>query len=145
MWINWSRQSKRCRKFREPDTASSKSDQLSSINYPEATSTECASGTELNTRKRVEEKNAANQVNIGNLPRDEREKLTDVLMEYEDVFSKSKMDIGCTQLIEHRVDTGDSPPMASAPRRVPVALEEKVDKMVEELLAHNIIRPSESP
>jgi hypothetical protein len=84
-------------------------------------------------------------INYGFLPRDDKDKLMNLLREYKDVFSESKMDIGCTQLVEHRVDTGDSRPIASAPRRVPVALEEKVDRLVEELLENDIIQPSESP
>lgn len=85
------------------------------------------------------------ELKIGPLPRDEKEKLMEVIKEYSDVFSKSKMDVGCTQLLQHKIDTGDSAPIASAPRRIPTALEEKVDKLVDELLAHDIIRPSESP
>lgn len=84
-------------------------------------------------------------LNLKDLARDEREKLLKVLKEFSDVFSTSQMDIGCTNVLQHRIDTGDTAPVATSPRRVPLALEEKVDKLVEDLLANDIIRPSESP
>ena len=55
-------------------------------------------------------------------------KLESLLREYSDIFSKSPMDIGCTTVVAHHIDTGDAAPIAVPPRRVPVALEEKVDK-----------------
>lgn len=85
------------------------------------------------------------EIKIGELSSEVKKKLCQVLEEYQDVFSSSKMDIGCTPLIHHSIDTGDSPPIAVAPRRIPIALEEKVDKMIEELLKNDIIQPSESP
>ena len=85
------------------------------------------------------------EVNIGDLPSDVQKKLLGVLNDYQDVFSSSKMDIGCTSLVQHTIDTGDSYPIAVAPRRIPMALEEKVDKMIEDLLKNDIIQPSESP
>ena len=85
------------------------------------------------------------EVKIGSMAKDEKEKLMVVLKEYEDIFSSSKMDIGCTQLLKHRIDTGDALPIALPPRRIPLALEEKVDKLVEDLIANDIIQPSESP
>lgn len=95
------------------------------------------------SHKRVVEINK--EIRIGELPSDVKEKLCHVLEEYQDVFSSSKMDIGCTSLIHHNIDTGDSPPIAVAPRRIPIALEEKVDKMIADLLKNDIIQPSESP
>jgi transposase InsO family protein len=92
-----------------------------------------------------EDKSYLDEINTGVLAIDEKNKLFQILTEYSDIFSKGKMDIGCTQLLQHTIDTGDSAPIACSPRRVPLALEEKVDKLVEELLAHDIIRPSESP
>jgi transposase InsO family protein len=91
------------------------------------------------------ENNCFPELQVGHLSRDDRSKVSSVLKDFQDVFSKTKMDIGKTHLLEHRVDTGDSPPIAFSPRRIPVALEEKVDKLVEELLLNDIIRPSESP
>ena len=89
--------------------------------------------------------NSLLDINMTHLPRDQKEMLMKVLQEYSDVFSVSKMDIGCTKVVEHRIDTGSSPPIAIAPRRIPMALEEKVDKMISDLLENDIIKPSDSP
>lgn len=42
-----------------------------------------------------------NQINVGILPSNEKNKLLAVLTEYSDVFSKDAMDIGCTPFIQH--------------------------------------------
>jgi hypothetical protein len=78
------------------------------------------------------------------LPHEDQKRLKNILTEFADVFSKSKFDIGLAQAEEHRIDTGDAQPIASNPRRVPIGVEEKVDQLVEQLLQHNIIRPSSS-
>jgi transposase InsO family protein len=83
--------------------------------------------------------------NLEGLSVSEKEKVTAVILSFSDVFSKSKMDIGCTQMISHNIDTGDSVPIAVAPRRIPAVLEEKVDRLVQELLEKDIVQPSESP
>lgn len=83
--------------------------------------------------------------NLSHLTAEEARKLKETLDEFADVFSLSKMDIGCTGIVEHKIETGDALPIATPPRRVPMALEEKVDKMVEDLLKSDIIQPSESP
>lgn len=67
-----------------------------------------------------------------------------ILNEYHDVFSLSKMDLGCAVDVEHCIFTGNSPPIAVNYRRAPIALEEKVDELVEKMLEQNIIRPSQS-
>ena len=92
-----------------------------------------------------EENCALKEVNVDRLPKDEKEKLFIILKQFEDVFSKSRMDIGHTHLITHKMDTGNALPIASAPRRIPVALEEKVDRLIDDLLSNDIIQPSESP
>ena len=45
----------------------------------------------------------------------------------------------------HAIDTGDITLIRCPQRRIPIALEEKVEDMVPELAKKNIIRPSDSP
>ena len=71
--------------------------------------------------------------------------LKPLLISFADVFSVNKMDIGCCDTVEHRILTGDAPPIAINPRRMPLALQGKVDEVVDKLLQQNIIRPSHSP
>lgn len=80
-----------------------------------------------------------------NRTRENIQYMKEILIEYADVFSKTKMDIGLTNVCEHEIDTGNTPPIAVPPRRVPLALEEKVHKLIEDLLEQGIIQPSQSP
>jgi transposase InsO family protein len=79
------------------------------------------------------------------LPLEDRKRLEQILHDFNDVFSKSKFDIGVARNTKHNIDTGDAPPISSNPRRVPIGIEEKVDQLVDQLLDHEIIRPSCSP
>ena len=82
---------------------------------------------------------------LSKLPGDQEMRMKDILHEFKDVFSKSKLDLGYNNSFEHRIETGSAAPIACSPRRVPVALEDKVDQLVQQLLQQKIIRPSVSP
>ena len=58
-----------------------------------------------------------------------------------DVFSKSEYDLGHTDLVEHQIDTGDSPPVRQALRRHPVAYLPLIDQHVSQMVENNIIEP----
>ena len=82
---------------------------------------------------------------ISQLPKLERQALVPLLREYVDIFSVDKSDIGLTKLVSHEIDTGKEGPIACQHRRVPIHLEEKVEKMIQDFKDKGIIRPSESP
>lgn len=82
---------------------------------------------------------------LKNMPGEHVKWLKPILMEYCDVFSTSKMDIGCVAGVEHQILTGNTAPIALNSRRTPIALEEKVDNLVDALLEQKVIRPSHSP
>ena len=65
--------------------------------------------------------------------------------ENADLFSKSDYDIGRTQLVKHRIDTGDHPPFKEPLRHHPMAFLPVIDQHVNEMLAHDIIEPAASP
>ncbi len=71
--------------------------------------------------------------------------MTDILTEYFDIFSKHKMDLGYSNVTEHHIDTGQHAPVQIRPRRVPLAVENKVSDLIKGLEAQGIIRKSESP
>jgi len=84
------------------------------------------------------------QADLESLPAEEKKRLAAVLEEFHDVFSTHKFDIGVANATTHRIDTGDAQPITCNPRRIPIGVEEKVDELVEQLVRHNIIRPSTS-
>ena len=75
----------------------------------------------------------------------ERNAVTDLLIQYKDIFSKGEWDIGCTQLTEHSIETGNAKPIKQPPRRVPLAYAGEEKRAVEKLLEQNVARKSTSP
>ena len=65
--------------------------------------------------------------------------------EYQDIFSRHSGDIGCTHLTQHRIDTGDAPPIRQPPRRIPASIKEQVERQKEQMMRDGVIEPSDSP
>ena len=51
----------------------------------------------------------------------QREELAAAITDYADVFSSGKDDMGCTDLVQHQIDTGEARPIRQPPRRLPIA------------------------
>ena len=68
-----------------------------------------------------------------------------LLMEFKDLFSKTSGDVGRTKDTQHRIDTGNHPPIKQHPRRLPFAKQEEVSKLLTEMEQNDIIEPSTSP
>jgi len=71
--------------------------------------------------------------------------VADLLHRYEDMFSKGELDVGCTRVIEHRIDTGQRRPVRQALRRHPVAYLNAINEYVENLCEQDMIEPSGGP
>ncbi|KFM56688.1 Retrovirus-related Pol polyprotein from transposon 412, partial [Stegodyphus mimosarum] len=68
-----------------------------------------------------------------------------VIKDLQDVFSRSSSDVGRTSLTQHRIDTGDHPPIKQHPRRLPIAKQEEVRALLKDMQESNVIEPSASP
>lgn len=75
----------------------------------------------------------------------EKNAVSELLKEFPDIFSTSKIDVGHCTKIKHTICVENVPPICQRMRRVPLGLENKVDNMVTELLSKEIIRESVSP
>ena len=75
----------------------------------------------------------------------ERDLLTQLITLFSDIFALDGSELGTTTLVRHVIDTGDQTPIWQAVRRMPFALRQDVDRMVGEMLAQEVIRPSCSP
>ena len=62
-----------------------------------------------------------------------RKKFEDICTKYEEVFSKNKKDIGRTQLIKMKIDTGNSVPLAQSPYTLPLKHYDWVQNEIETL------------
>jgi len=65
--------------------------------------------------------------------------------DYADVFSRSEFDLGRTEALPHRIDTGDSRPIKQPLRRHPKIHEDFIDEQVQKMLAANVIELCASP
>ena len=65
-----------------------------------------------------------------------------LLQQHQNVFNS---DPGETHCLEHSIPTGDSPPIALPPRRIPQAWAEQVRNEIHGMLAAGVIEESTSP
>ena len=79
------------------------------------------------------------------LPSEQCVQLCSLLEEYADVFALNSSELGYTDLVSHTIDTNGHPPIRQAQRRIPFALREKVEGMVEEVLERGVVQLSKSP
>jgi len=83
--------------------------------------------------------------NISKLNQEQKVKFCNLLIKHQNVFAKSKYDLGRTDIVQHKIDTGDSKPIKQPMRRLPLNKREVAEKEIQNMLAHNIIEPSTSP
>ena len=67
-----------------------------------------------------------------------------LLVNYGDVFAKTKMDLGNCTMIKHHIDTGDARPLKARPRRLPQAQFDEMSSQVRKLEANGIIEAADS-
>lgn len=79
-----------------------------------------------------------------NLNSNERRKMEKLLKKYEDVFSTDTKSMGFTTLTQHEIDAQGAAPIKSKPYKVSQKEREIINEQIEEMLQHNIIRPSKS-
>ena len=71
--------------------------------------------------------------------------LKSLIAEYRDIFALKPEELGRTGLIQHRIDTGDNPPIRQRPYRVAETQRGIIEEHVTDMLNRGIIQPSTSP
>ena len=74
----------------------------------------------------------------------QQQQLNDLFKEFSNVFSQGEDNLGCTPLLEHTIET-HRPPLRQPYRRQNPAVRWEEMGQVQQMLASNIIRPSNSP
>ena len=74
----------------------------------------------------------------------QQQQLNGLFKEFSDVFSQGEDDLGCTPLLEHTIET-HGPLLRQPYRRQNPAVRREEMAQVQQMLASNIIRPSNSP
>ena len=82
---------------------------------------------------------------VTNLSEDQRPLLYNLLDQNADVFSCGPGDLGHTDLVRHKINTGDAAPIRQPPRRLPSLIKEEAHKAVTEMLEQGLIESSTSP
>lgn len=86
-----------------------------------------------------------NQVKIGELSKDNERRLSESLIEFGDVFSRSEEDIGRTSLIKHRIILTSDVPVYKRRYQVPYKHLPKMESIIERMKESGVIRDSVSP
>ena len=79
-----------------------------------------------------------------NLSKEQQELVRDLLQKHIKVFAKSKTDLGKTNIVSHKINTGDARPIKQQPRRIPLHKKEAAREEVQRMLKAGIIEPSSS-
>ena len=75
----------------------------------------------------------------------EMKQLESLLREFKDVVSVGEEDLGQTELVYHKIDTGDAPPIRQPARRLPFHQKEEVCQLLDNMLSRGIVEPSQGP
>lgn len=114
---------------------------------------ECA----INGEEQLREKSAGSKDNVPehldelyerskkNLTKEQGNQLKELLVEFQDVFSKNKNDLRRTGLIKHKIDVGNCSPIRQPTRIPPLAKREEAAKAINEMIEQRVIEPSSSP
>ena len=76
---------------------------------------------------------------------EEAQSVRQLLIKYQHVLSAGPDDLGKTELVKHKIDTGDNSPIKMAPRRIPLAKQADATRCLQEMKEQGIIKASNSP
>ena len=74
-----------------------------------------------------------------------KQALSELLAEYADILPQSTTSLGRTNLVQHKIDVGSSPPIRQQPYRAPHAQRREIENHVSDMLQARLIQPSNSP
>lgn len=74
-----------------------------------------------------------------------KELLVQFLVKHQNAFAKNGQELGCCNLIKHKINTGLAAPVRQAFRRTPQGFEQEEEKYLKEQLEQGVLVPSKSP
>ncbi|GBN14381.1 Transposon Ty3-I Gag-Pol polyprotein [Araneus ventricosus] len=75
----------------------------------------------------------------------QRREVRKLLKEFQNLFSTCDADVGHCNMTQHRINTGDHPPIKQYPRRLPLSRKEEADHLVKDMVDNGIIEESSGP
>ena len=79
------------------------------------------------------------------LSQEEKHQLSNLLIQYQDIFMSPDGTLGHTDLVEHEIDTENCKPIKIPPRRIPMFKRDQVDEELDKMLTQGTVEPSDSP
>ncbi|GBN22624.1 Retrovirus-related Pol polyprotein from transposon 297, partial [Araneus ventricosus] len=83
--------------------------------------------------------------NLEGLNEEQRTAVRELLQEFQNYFSTSNSDVGRCNMAQHRINTGNHPPIQQYRRRSPLAKKEEAERIVKEMVDNGIIEESSEP
>ena len=74
-----------------------------------------------------------------------REHIDELIHQYRSIMCWEGQPLGRTDVIQHRIDTGQSGPIRLNSRRIPGCYLKELEHMIKDMLRNNVIQPSKSP
>ncbi|GBM54305.1 Retrovirus-related Pol polyprotein from transposon 297 [Araneus ventricosus] len=85
------------------------------------------------------------QVSQKGLNEEQRTAVKELLQEFQNLFSTSDSDGGRCNMTQHRINTGNHPPIKQYPRRLPLAKKEVAGRLVKDMVDNGITEESSGP
>ena len=79
------------------------------------------------------------------VPTEHKDKISKVIIENRDVVANSDKELGQTQSVRMKINTGDHPPIRLKPYRTPLHKRKLVEEAVKDMLGAGVIERSVSP
>ena len=79
------------------------------------------------------------------LEEDQLAQLKQLVVDFDEVFALTDDDMGCTEVVKHKIDTGDHPAIKQYPRRTPFVRRTTIASMITEMEKKGVVKPSISP
>ena len=98
-----------------------------------------------NTSPTSEIEHRGPKANLDHVPWRQRTKVETLLQKYQNLFSKGDTDLGRTNVVSMKVDTGNHPPVKQKPYRTPFAEKPMVEQQLADMLTAGVVSPSSSP
>ena len=83
-------------------------------------------------------------VSLEHLPTSQKAMVQNLLYNFKDIFAVDSSDLGCTDILQHTIES-QGPPIATRARRLPIHVQAEVQELLDDLLKCGIIQPSRSP
>ena len=98
-----------------------------------------------NTLKCPEKLQAMITAACKNLTSNQKDKAKKLICQYQDVFASEKGLVGRSNMVTHKINTGDAQPIKQHPRRLPWVKRDEAEKIISEMASQGVIEPSSSP